>query len=240
MRHFDPLPIWYPPINEQSDTDGHTATIDFPLHALTQRPMHMYHSWGAQNPWLRQISARNWLYVHPDAAAASGLADQDWVWVVSKVGRVKAQIRLMHALNRHTVWTWNAVGKRAGTWGLQPDAPEATQGFLLNHLIPDRLPQAGDQPASGNADPITGQAAWYDLRVRLEKCAPAEAGLTAPTFAIFPALPEQTQPPATLRFGASFDRTPMPKAATPSHRERLGQPEGQGTSDRAPRHKGRP
>ena len=27
----------------------------FPLHAITQRPMHMYHSWGSQNAWLRQI-----------------------------------------------------------------------------------------------------------------------------------------------------------------------------------------
>ena len=26
-----------------------------------------------------------------------------------------------------------------------------------------------------NSDPVTGQAAWYDVMVRLEKCAPAEA-----------------------------------------------------------------
>ena len=27
----------------------------FPLHAITQRPMQMYHSWDSQNAWLRQI-----------------------------------------------------------------------------------------------------------------------------------------------------------------------------------------
>ena len=48
---FDPLPTWYEPFeHNQLNTD------DYPLHALTQRPMHMYHSWGSQNAWLRQIT----------------------------------------------------------------------------------------------------------------------------------------------------------------------------------------
>ena len=37
---------------------------DYPLHAITQRPMPMYHSWGSQNAWLRQILARNFLYMN--------------------------------------------------------------------------------------------------------------------------------------------------------------------------------
>jgi len=35
------------------------------------------------------------------------------------------------------------------------------------------LPPKGDGLRWSNSDPITGQAAWYDLRVRIEK---AEAG----------------------------------------------------------------
>src|SRR3546814_10012261 len=62
--YFDPLPIWYPPFEEAAvDTDA------FDLHAITQRPMHMYHSWGSQNAWLRHITARNRLFVHPETAA---------------------------------------------------------------------------------------------------------------------------------------------------------------------------
>ena len=34
-----------------------------------------------------------------------------------------------------------------------------------------------------NSDPVTGQAAWYDLRVRIEKVVPAEAGATEPAYA---------------------------------------------------------
>ena len=42
----------------------------FPLHAITQRPMAMYHSWGSQNAWLRQILSENRLYMHRETAAA--------------------------------------------------------------------------------------------------------------------------------------------------------------------------
>ena len=45
-----PLPFWYPPF--EGDAVDET---EFPMHAITQRPMAMYHSWGSQNAWLRQI-----------------------------------------------------------------------------------------------------------------------------------------------------------------------------------------
>src|SRR5207249_3106636 len=38
--YFDPLPFWYPPFEE-----AHIEASAFPLHAITQRPMQMYHSW---------------------------------------------------------------------------------------------------------------------------------------------------------------------------------------------------
>ena len=92
-----------------------------------------------------------------------GLADDDWVWISSHHGRVKAQIKLMEGVNPDTVWTWNAVGKRAGAWNLDLKSPEATKGFLLNHVISDLLPERGGGYRYSNSDPVTGQAAWYDL-----------------------------------------------------------------------------
>src|SRR3546814_11511882 len=79
-------------------------------------------------------------------------------------------------VNPQTVWTWNAIGKRRGAWGLDADAPESNQGFLLNHIISELLPQREGGHRYSNSDPVTGQAAWYDLRVRLERCLPEEAG----------------------------------------------------------------
>ena len=74
----------------------------------------------------------------------------------------------MEGVEPNTVWTWNAIGKQAGAWGLAVDAPEATTGFLLNHLISEHLPQRGDNGRRiTNSDPVTGQAAWFDVRVRV-------------------------------------------------------------------------
>ena len=166
IEAFDPIPFWYPPF-EGEMVDETT----YPMHAVTQRPMAMYHSWGSQNAWLRQILGRNWLYIAKERALALGIKDGDWVTVTSHHGQIKGQAKLMNGVNPDTVWTWNAIGKRSGTWGLKQDAPEAKKGFLLNHLISELLPKRDGGYRFSNSDPVTGQAAWYDLRVRVEKAA---------------------------------------------------------------------
>ncbi|MEQ1611351.1 MAG: molybdopterin oxidoreductase family protein, partial [Hyphomicrobiaceae bacterium] len=187
-RYFDPIPSYYSVLDAPRMAAGspegvrHVPPKEYPLYAITQRPMHMYHSWGSQNAWLRQITAENRLYVHRDLAAEKNIADDDWVWLASPLGRIKCQVRLMDGVNRETVWTWNAVGKRSGAWALDKDAPESKRGFLLNHLIAELLPEREGGYRFSNSDPITGQAAWYDLRVALEKCAEGEAEESEPRF----------------------------------------------------------
>ncbi len=179
--YFDPLPFWYPAAGEEGPDDD-----PYPLYAITQRPMHMYHSWGAQNAWLRQITNENRLFVHHDLARQHALIDDDWVWLTSATGRIKCQVKLMDGVNPQTVWTWNAIGKRSGAWGLSSDAPESQRGFLLNHLIADLLPARDGGYRYSNSDPVTGQAAWYDLKVQIEKCRTDEAREIAPKFAKLP------------------------------------------------------
>ena len=128
--------------------------------------MAMYHSWDSQNAWLRQIHAHNYLYVNTQTARVAGIEDDDWIWVESQWGKVRCMAKHSEAVEPGTVWTWNAIGKAAGAWNLTPDANESQQGFLLNHLISEELPGVAGQ-AYSNSDPITGQAAWYDVRVRI-------------------------------------------------------------------------
>ena len=66
-RHFDPIPFWYAPDGD----DGYEFS------AITQRPMHIYHSWGTHNGWIRQITAENCLYINRARAGALGIADDD-------------------------------------------------------------------------------------------------------------------------------------------------------------------
>ena len=182
-RFFDPLPFWYETLeSQQSD---HAA---YPLNAVTQRPMAMYHAWDSQNAWLRQIHAHNYLFVNPATARAAGVGDGDWIWVESQWGRVRCMCRHSEAVEAGTVWTWNAIGKAAGAWALTPQANESQKGFLLNHLISEELPASGGGRVS-NSDPVTGQAAWYDVRVRIRKADAAEEPVTSPQFAPMTAYP---------------------------------------------------
>ncbi len=184
-RYFDPVPFWYPspsdaglPLPPGGGTNARTRDANphpqpfsreesaesYPLSAITQRPMFMYHAWGSQNRWLRQIAARNVLYVHPQTLAAHRIASGDWAWLASPRGRIRVEVRAHAATAPGTVWTWNAIGKQRGAWKLGKRAPEFTEGFLLNHLIGERA----RDPRYANGDPVTGQAAWFDLKVRLE------------------------------------------------------------------------
>jgi anaerobic selenocysteine-containing dehydrogenase len=97
------------------------------------------------------------------------LTDGDWAKVSSVHGSITVPVAHMAALNENTVWTWNAIGKRKGAWALGEESSEATKGFLLNHLIHELLPPKGDGLRWANSDPITGQAAWFDLRVKIAK-----------------------------------------------------------------------
>ena len=179
IQAMDPLPIWYPPFG-----DLEASGWGYPVHALTQRPMDMYHSWGSQNAWLRQIRGRNFLYVPTKIWEAEGFKDGDYARVSSPNGGITVPVAHMAALNENTVWTWNAIGKRKGAWALDDDAPEANQGFLLNHLISELLPEKGDGMRYSNSDPVTGQAAGFDLRVRIENVGPMEHA--SPDFAPIP------------------------------------------------------
>ena len=167
---MSPLPIWY---STQAKSEENN---EYPIHALTQRPMAMYHSWGSQNAWLRQIHGLNPLYVPTKLMKNHNLKTGDWVKLSSIQNTITVPVAEMAGLNENTVWTWNAIGKRKGAWALDPNAPEATKGFLLNHLIHELQPAKGDGLRWSNSDPVTGQAAWFDLKVKLEKTtAPKES-----------------------------------------------------------------
>jgi len=195
--YFDPLPFYYEPLETQlSDKQK------YPLNAVTQRPMAMYHSWDSQNAWLRQIHTHNYLYVNSKTAQQQGIADGDWVWVESMWGKVRGMCRYSEATEPGTVWTWNAIGKAAGAWGLEPNANEARKGFLLNHLISEELPPTSEGEHMSNSDPVTGQAAWYDVRVRIYKAGDAEEQVSSPQFAPTKQIPGQAKNKSWLAYFA--------------------------------------
>jgi len=188
--HFDPLPFYSEPLE--------TQTIDkekYSLNAITQRPMAMYHSWDSQNAWLRQIHAHNYLFVSPRVGFDNDFSDGDWIWVESEHGRVRCMCRFSEAVEPGTVWTWNAIGKASGSWSLADGANESQKGFLLNHLISEEIPSHHGDYRYSNSDPVTGQAAWYDLRVRVYKADDSDSKITWPQFEPMSRVPGMGPPP---------------------------------------------
>ncbi len=184
--HFDPLPFYSQPL-EAEVTDLHK----YPLNAITQRPMAMYHSWDSQNPWLRQIHTSNFLNVNAKTAREAGIEDGGWMWVESMHGKVRCLCRHSEAVEPGTVWTWNAIGKASGAWALDGDANEAKQGVLRNHLISEELPSSVDGENISNSDPITGQAGWYDVHVRIYPAGADEPRVSSPQFDTLHPVPGQ-------------------------------------------------
>ncbi len=204
--YFDPLPFYHEPLEAQvSDRQK------YPLNAVTQRPMAMYHAWDSQNAWLRQIHTHNYLYMSPKLGAQGGFNDGDWVWVESQWGKVRCMCRFSEAVEPGTVWTWNAIGKAAGAWNLTPQANESRKGFLLNHVISEELPAGRDGRRLSNSDPVTGQAGWYDVRVRVYKAGPDEEQVSFPQFDPMKPAPGMAERKPWLRYFAGKKTVKLPK-----------------------------
>ena len=146
-RFMDPLPFWY----DADRRDGRRPRA-FPVARDHSAP-------DGDVPFvgLAECVAPPDPLGEPDLHASRsamelGIEDEDWVWVESHNGNSKCRARLMDGVNPHTVWTWNAIGKRSGAWALDKDAPESRTGFLLNHLISEYLP--ADQSGSRTSNPI--------------------------------------------------------------------------------------
>ena len=69
----------------------------------------------------------------------------------------------------------------------------------MNHLISELLPEKEGERGLTNSDPVTGQAAWYDLKVNVTLAAPGESG-SYPTFASVKRLPDMAEPATELRY----------------------------------------
>ncbi len=58
-------------------------------------------------------------------------------------------------------------------------------------MIAEDLPPCESGPHLSNSDPVTGQAAWFDVRVKVYKAGDHEPRTTSPQFEALPATPGQ-------------------------------------------------
>jgi assimilatory nitrate reductase catalytic subunit len=102
------FPVEHRPAAEETDAE-------YPVYLTTGRLLQHYQS-GAQTrrvPALRSAQPEPFVEVHPDLAAAAGLADGDQVRVVSRRGAAKGRVQVTDAVRTDTVFMpfhWGGSG----------------------------------------------------------------------------------------------------------------------------------
>ncbi|MBM3487244.1 MAG: hypothetical protein FJX67_11540 [Alphaproteobacteria bacterium] len=157
---LDPLPGYTPPRVDQADAATRAA---FPLLLLTgAREKTYHHSRFREQAWARKVSPFPRLQVHPETAAALGLAEDDWVAVETANGPGACALRVTITDDV----TPDVVRTGMGWWLPEARAPErAALEINVN----------GALSYDGPWDPISGSADTRGLPCRLARAA-APAG----------------------------------------------------------------
>ena len=145
---FDPLPFFYAPLEQQA-----TDTQKYPLNAVTQRPMAMYHSWDSQNAWLRQIHTHNFLFVNTRTALAAASPTAAGCGSSRPGAGCAACAATARRSSPARCGPGTPSARRPGAWHLDAGAKRVAPGFLLNHLIREELPAGRTAPRSPTATP---------------------------------------------------------------------------------------
>ncbi len=145
------------------DVPAQATNADFPFWLTCQETMTQPRGWHGVIPSLQevyglQVGSRweSWVEIHPKAAHALGIKKDDWVWIESASGKVRARARLTEG-----IWQ-NAVNMPYGQghfslvqWGREPSTAKLTHGANPYHML------------SINREKNSGVAAMLPARVRV-------------------------------------------------------------------------
>jgi thiosulfate reductase/polysulfide reductase chain A len=92
---FHPLPAFTP--------QTEVASATYPLFFISWKEVEHTHTRTFNNPWLMELRAENRLLIHPTAAAARSIEEEDAVYVASYYGVVKARAHLTFNIRADTV-----------------------------------------------------------------------------------------------------------------------------------------
>ncbi len=137
---YDPLPKWVPPREFPSN--------EYPFRLLVSRsPVHR-HTKTTNNVLLLELDPVNCVFINSEVAGSLGIKDLDWVYVESRVGKVKLQARLIKGIRKDCV----AIFHGFGHWSKELKSGYG-RGVNDGDLIPtqtvDEIIARGDPTAAG-------------------------------------------------------------------------------------------
>jgi anaerobic selenocysteine-containing dehydrogenase len=172
---FHPLPIYDPIPTHDTMRPGE-------LHLVIHQWMVHTHDRTANAMWLSEIVHDNPLFINSATARELGLSPHDRVKVISKVGEIETNVRIVEGIHPKVV----AIGDSCGHWGFGRIAQAKafkSQDPTTRLLWWERKKRGlfSEEPeGSGNGvhpkpiipvtnDPIGGGQGWMDTKVRIKK-----------------------------------------------------------------------
>jgi anaerobic selenocysteine-containing dehydrogenase len=144
----------------------------FPLRLIGLRELRSHNSWMHNSPLLLRGGRTHAARVHPDDAAACGLADGDRVCVTSKSGAIEIDVKVTDEMTPGTVAVPHGWGHRGG-WRLangagganvnalasaEPEDLERLAGMAFLNGIPVRLDPVATRQADAGVEPELASA----------------------------------------------------------------------------------
>jgi formate dehydrogenase major subunit len=131
LLNFKPFgPIgWEEPEGSPTNPKNKEAA-EFPL-IFTQGKtvnqwQHTYTNWSF---YMGQFSDGNLVYVHPETAGPLQIQSGDWVYIETKVGKLKAKVKVSEAILPGVIWTPAHPTPKSPVPG--------NQGTVLNTIVPN-------------------------------------------------------------------------------------------------------
>jgi anaerobic selenocysteine-containing dehydrogenase len=131
---FDPVPTYHEPAETLQGSPD--LAQEFPLVLTSWKSEPFRHSGGRQIAALRAAHPGPIVWLHPDTARSSGIADGDWVAIETKQGCIRQQARLTTAIDPRVVGADYA-------WWFPERGPASLYGWReanLNVLTDDHVP----------------------------------------------------------------------------------------------------
>ena len=119
-RDYDPLPYYLEPV-ESPIRDDETAR-EYPLVMTNGRVPFYHHSTLRNIPRLRELYPAPELWISPEDAAKEGIENDNWVWIESKRGKIRAKAYVTKGIKPGTVCMerfWNPETLQTKTHGWQ-------------------------------------------------------------------------------------------------------------------------
>jgi thiosulfate reductase / polysulfide reductase chain A len=142
---YDPLPYYREPIESPVSTPELAIEYPFILNIGGKTPIY-WHSQGRQLPLLREIIPDPQMEIHPKTAEELGIKNGDWVFIETRIGKIKARAKLTLGIHPRVI---EAQDK---WWIPEAPGPDHKVSEVCSNVLTDDDPDKCDPVIGSNSN----------------------------------------------------------------------------------------